>query len=512
MNEDFLLDPQPIMPIAAAQAPPPARTFVVHFSDPSALARFGARPQPHWKLAGKGSLTIESQRLVLHGSRPRPFWAAAKEEIPILSSRVINVVQTGRVVQCHVRVPNTSDKALVFWAADEQTAQQITKLLPKERSAQFEQQLTDNNTFTAALQALGTRSVVTPALVAVNCAVFALTVVAGVGLFQANGALLVQWGTNYGPRTLDGEWWRLFSSMFLHFGVFHLLLNMWALWSMGQITEKLYGSVYFLALYVFAGLCGSMASLLWHPNLNSAGASGAIFGVLGGLLAFMVNPQTRIPPSVAATQRNSALVFVAYNLFNGVTHAGIDNAAHIGGLAGGFALGWLLARPLDSEAREDPGPRLLGSLLAGAAVLVALAWPLTHPSAEVAGERQFRHQFELFGQDEQDLLTRQRELDQLKSTQQISQREWGRRVATEILPKWQAAEDRIYATQLPGDSRLLPLREALIEYLDQKRFALDLLSDAAQSGDVEKLQWGNEVSKKNQAKAREVEGLIRKLL
>ena len=111
-------------------------------------------------------------------------------------------------------------------------------------------------------------------------------------------------------------------------------------------------------LYLFAGLSGSLTSLYWHPNLNSAGASGAIFGVLGGLFAFMVNPKTRIPASVAAVHRKSAVVFILYNLFNGFAHAGIDNAAHIGGLVAGFAMGWMLARPVEIEARQDPLPRL----------------------------------------------------------------------------------------------------------------------------------------------------------
>src|SRR2546429_8718830 len=97
---------------------------------------------------------------------------------------------------------------------------------------------------------------------------------------------------------------------------------------------------------------------LFRSNLNSAGASGAIFGVLGGLFAFMVNPKTRIPASVAAVHRKSAVVFILYNLFNGFAHAGIDNAAHIGGLVAGFAMGWMLARPVEIEARQDPLPRL----------------------------------------------------------------------------------------------------------------------------------------------------------
>lgn len=503
------MDPQPI-PLERAPAPNSAGTFVVFFSDPSVWARFGARPQQHWKLAGEGEITSEKDRVVLRGRRPRPFWFAAKAEIPIPLADIVNVIREGSVVQCHVRVAG-ANKVLRLWSANEQAAEQLAQELPKERTAEFEQQLAEHSSFNTALAALGTRPVITPALLIANCAVFACTVYAGAGFLQPNGPLLIQWGANYGPRTLDGEWWRLFTSMFLHFGVLHLALNMWALWGMGQLTEKLYGSAYFLVLYVFAGLSGSLASLYWHPNLNSAGASGAIFGVLGGLFAFMVNPKTRIPASVAAVHRKSAVVFIFYNLFNGFAHAGIDNAAHIGGLVGGFAMGWMLARPVDLEARQDPLPRLALGTLLGAVVLVALCWPLFHPNPTVAAERKFRQQFQLFAKAEGEALTAQHALDQLQSSNKITHRELGRRLQAEVIPKWQAAEDQIAATQLPADSRLVPLRAALLEYLDQKRFALDLLSDAARYNDPEKLEWGTQVSNKNNAKAEEIKALIQQV-
>jgi len=366
----------------------------------------------------------------------------------------------------------------------------------------LEQTLAEQDTFKTALQSLNARAVITPALVILNCAAFAFTVAMGAGLMQPDGAALVKWGTNYGPLTLEGEWWRLFTSLFLHFGLLHLLFNMWALWSLGQITEKLYGSVYFLVLYIFAGLCGSVASLLWHPDINSAGASGAIFGVIGGLLAFMMNPKTRVPASVASAQRSSALVFIAYNLFNGFAHAGIDNAAHIGGLAGGLCMGWWLARPLYVESRQSPAPRLLACALAGTAILVAVSWPLAHPSPIVVSERKFRHQFELFADQERQIVALQTQIDQLATDRKITQEEWGRRIATEVLPKWQLAEAQISSTQLAPKSHLIELRTALIDYLDQKRDALNLQSDGAQHDDPEKLLLGNAEAQRNQVTAK----------
>jgi rhomboid protease GluP len=92
----------------------------------------------------------------------------------------------------------------------------------------------------------------------------------------------------------------------------------------------------------------------------------------------VVNPKTRIPAGIAATHRNSAAIFIAYNLFNGFVNPGIDNAAHIGGLVGGVAMGWSLGRPVNLEARQEPLGRLAIGTLGGAALLLALAWPLFH--------------------------------------------------------------------------------------------------------------------------------------
>jgi rhomboid protease GluP len=207
----------------------------------------------------------------------------------------------------------------------------------------------------------------------------------------------------------------------------------------------------------------------------------------------------------------SAAIFIIYNLLNGFAHAGIDNAAHIGGLAGGFVIGWVLARPVDVEARHDPLPQLAISTLLGAVLLLGMSWPLLRPKPSVAAEREFRHEFQLFAEDEEKALIAQQALDKLEASTKITHREWGRRVAADIIPQWQSAEDRISATQLPVDSRLAPLRGALLEYLDQKRLALDLLSDAARYNDPEKLEWGRQVSNRNNAKAGQIKALVRQV-
>jgi rhomboid protease GluP len=166
----------------------------------------------------------------------------------------------------------------------------------------------------------------------------------------------VRWGSNYGPLTTNGQWWRLLTNTFVHFGLLHIAFNMWALYLSGRTVERLLGSTRFVLLYLFAGIAASMTSLLWNPMVNSAGASGAIFGVFGRMLAFVLNPRNAVPQSVMVEHRNSTLAFAGYSLFYGMVHSGIDNAAHIGGLVAGLAMGFLLARPLTSEARRAPKP------------------------------------------------------------------------------------------------------------------------------------------------------------
>jgi len=166
---------------------------------------------------------------------------------------------------------------------------------------------------------------------------------------------------------------------------------------------------------------------------------------------------------------------------------------------------------VDVEARHDPLPQLAISTFLGAVLLLGMSWPLLRPNPSVAAEREFRHEFQLFAEDEEKALIAQRALDELDASNKITHREWGRRVAADIIPKWQSAEDRISATQLPADSRLAPLREALLEYLDQKRLALDLLSDAARDDDPEKLEWGRQVSNRNSARSDQIKALIRQV-
>jgi hypothetical protein len=113
-----------------------------------------------------------------------------------------------------------------------------------------------------------------------------------------------------------------------------------------RLTERIFGSTRFVGLYFLAGVSGSLASVLWNPHVNSVGASGAIFGVIGGLLAFLGRPNSGVPPTVVSELRSSLLPFLLFSLWMGFVYPHTDNAAHIGGLVGGWLAGHLLARSI----------------------------------------------------------------------------------------------------------------------------------------------------------------------
>jgi rhomboid protease GluP len=153
--------------------------------------------------------------------------------------------------------------------------------------------------------------------------------------------VLVRMGAKVTPLIAAGEYWRLFTSMFLHIGFLHVMLNGYALVIIGTELERFLGWHRFLAIYLLSGLAGSLASYAFSPNL-SAGASGAIFGIIGALAAFFVLHRNQLGSWGQRRLANIAFLIVL-NIILGLTQPRIDNLAHVGGLVAGFGLGWALA-------------------------------------------------------------------------------------------------------------------------------------------------------------------------
>ena len=187
------------------------------------------------------------------------------------------------------------------------------------------------------------KPVVTTALLAVNVLVFLAMIVSGISPLSPTAEQVLRWGANFGPYTAAGQWWRLLTACFLHFGIIHIGFNMWVLYQIGYFTERLFGGTRYLAVYLIAGIGGNVIGLVLHPNVVAAGASGAIFGVYGGLLAFLLRRRGVVNPQAAKAITRSVFIFLGYNLFYGLADRHTDLTAHIGGLAVGFLAGLLLA-------------------------------------------------------------------------------------------------------------------------------------------------------------------------
>ncbi len=182
---------------------------------------------------------------------------------------------------------------------------------------------------------------VTLTIIGLNVAVYLAMGLSGVSWVEPKGLDAIPWGADFGPLTLSGEWWRLFTSTFVHFGIIHIGLNMWCLWNLGQALEPLMGRKIFAAMYVASGIAASMMSEAWNPWRISAGASGAIFGVAGAYVSFLMLKKTPFDRASAWKNLWSMGIFIFYNLVYGLTGA-TDNAAHMGGLISGLILGALI--------------------------------------------------------------------------------------------------------------------------------------------------------------------------
>jgi membrane associated rhomboid family serine protease len=185
----------------------------------------------------------------------------------------------------------------------------------------------------------------TRVLVAVNIAVFLATVASGADVLTGRGhSPLYDRFALVPPAVAGGEWWRLLSSMFLHFGIWHIGFNMWALLVIGSPLEQLLGRVRYLALYLLSGIGGGILSFATGPLFEyAAGASGAIFGLFGAF--YVVNRRRGL-------ETGPIVFLIAINLVFSFTFASIDWRGHVGGLVTGAAVAFVLAAAPSGPRRD----------------------------------------------------------------------------------------------------------------------------------------------------------------
>lgn len=204
---------------------------------------------------------------------------------------------------------------------------------------------------------------------AIQILIFLLMEAAGGSTTSAN---LIRFGAKVNSLILEGEWWRLITPIFIHIGLLHLVMNSIALYFLGVFVERIFGNLRFIFIYLIAGVSGTIASLLFSPNI-SAGASGAIMGLFGALLYF----GTVYPKLFFRTMGLNIIIVLGINLAFGFTFSGIDNAGHIGGLIGGFIATAMVHFPKKKRWLTQVSAAVLGAALA----IAALQYSVNQPKA-----------------------------------------------------------------------------------------------------------------------------------
>ena len=182
----------------------------------------------------------------------------------------------------------------------------------------------------------GGSDLVTRALIGINVAVYLLTLASGASV-NGVGGTIYEHGILYGPWVANGDWWRLITSTFMHYGPFHLAMNMYSLWLLGAALESGIGRIRYVALYLVSGLAGSAGALLLSPDKGTLGASGAIFGVIGAVFVLERQGFRVFPGSVGG-------LLVANLAFTFVFARYISVGGHVGGLIGGTLAAFALSR------------------------------------------------------------------------------------------------------------------------------------------------------------------------
>lgn len=433
-------------------------------------------------LTGEGKLIVTADELLLDGKRGGLNLGGPAR---IARADVANVDYNAESRAFLLRTRDGRHYAIV-WLETREAAEALWALLPQQKTPEFLEDQAAHERFGKAMRVLGAQSLVTPSIIAINIAVFIAMYFAGADLVSPNAAVHIRFGSNFGPLTWTGQEWRLLTSAFLHFGIIHIALNMYALYQGGGLVERLFGSGRFAVIYLLSALSGSVASGLWDPLRNSAGASGAIFGVYGALLAFLAVRREDIPPTMLKSISSSALLFCLYSLVIGAAHPLIDNACHVGGLLAGFVSGVILARPFTPEARAVPQPgKVLVAVLAICIPLALFARPLLAENGERSISLRFERDLQAFDRVEGELVRRQTDILTFPPNARVNRLEIARRLRTEVLEPWRAASRPLLeSATLPQDgSRPARRQDAIRDYLRAREYAIQRQALALDSGD-----------------------------
>ncbi|TXC76933.1 rhomboid family intramembrane serine protease [Luteibaculum oceani] len=296
-----------------------------------------------------------------------------EDEISIISCCAgVQIVDFGKNKENVARLRKELDNALL--SPDEGAIVRYHNLLNSLEDAAEQQEIDANPLIPNKV------FLITPLLIWINVAIFLVMVIGGgIHAITPDPGELIAWGANFKPLVFEGEYWRVLSSNYLHIGVIHLIVNLFALLQIGVFLEPLIGKTKFFVAYTIAGIFGSIISLYWNAPVVAAGASGAIFGMYGLFIALLL---TRlIPKKTRSALLTSMVIFVAYNLLNGL-NPGIDNAAHIGGLIAGLVLGFCFYPTLKKP--NDVSQKIVAYAISLSLLFVVSAFALKNTTNELS--------------------------------------------------------------------------------------------------------------------------------
>jgi rhomboid protease GluP len=340
------------------------------------------------------------------------------------------------------------------------------------------------DTFTQTLESVTPTTYVTYALIAVNILVFAAMVISGVSPSSPKTDELLNWGSEFGVYTVNGQWWRLFTAMFVHIGLMHLVFNMIAFAYVGRTVERMFGNVGFLVLYIVSGLGGGILAMYLDPMQIHAGASGAIFGVYGALLAMLLRERDTIPPQILAKLKRFVLVFISYNLIYSFNPR-ISMAAHIGGLITGFVCGLIAAQPLDGDIGDERTSRDMLLIVAGVVLCVIGVFGM---HAKYPNLDHLEAYIDHFGVVEKKTHDAFKLASDQNQQSQLTNEQFADRIDQDMLPAWR--DTRKELDSLPTvDSQFVNTR---VKYVRLRQESLEAMTAALRSNDENKLKDAQE--------------------
>lgn len=291
-------------------------------------------------LEGTGTLLIEFDRVVLIPDHPGSGFFEKEPVFEFAEIANVELIPDS----CDIVIRSRDGMRYVSVRAESRSdAQMIEASLPRLRTQNFQAGSPEDAANEWRLRWLDGGSPVTHTLIALNIIMFLLMWWYSSEHRGASADVYETFGSLDVPRVRHGEYWRILTATFVHMNSGHLIGNMLALYYGGQLAERIFGSSNLAVIYLLAGFTGVMTTIVVHPEIDSMGASGAIFGVFGAVLACLWHRPQDFSIGWAVRVGGGLVTIIATNLLVGWVEPVIDNAAHIGGFIAGAAVGWILS-------------------------------------------------------------------------------------------------------------------------------------------------------------------------